>query len=281
MRSILNSGNYWLPWCFSGLCFCPVGLIHLSVCIVFSQTLYIISFSCISHKLSVYVKSSVGLHLSVCLSPLSFPPSPPPSLPTSLGLHPRIFSHPNVLPVLGACLSPAPHPVIITHWMPYGSLYNVLHEGTSEYFYSGHKVCIYLFIFLTTSVVLKEFVNNCTCTYVILLLQSHYGTPQSPCHTVIQPLYHYVHLILFLSCRAVRLCCGPDASSKVCSGHCLWNGLLTHAWTNDPTPLSQQQKCYGKYEIDYRFQNIFLHPKDTWSDRRALACLKTQNSRIR
>lgn len=48
----------------------------------------------------------------------------------------RIFSHPNVLPVLGACQSPpAPHPIIITHWMPYGSLYNVLHEGTSE---SGH-----------------------------------------------------------------------------------------------------------------------------------------------
>ncbi|XP_013917374.1 PREDICTED: integrin-linked protein kinase-like, partial [Thamnophis sirtalis] len=45
----------------------------------------------------------------------------------------RIFSHPNVLPVLGACQSPpAPHPIIITHWMPYGSLYNVLHEGTSE-----------------------------------------------------------------------------------------------------------------------------------------------------
>lgn len=45
----------------------------------------------------------------------------------------RIFSHPNVLPVLGACQSPpAPHPTLITHWMPYGSLYNVLHEGTSE-----------------------------------------------------------------------------------------------------------------------------------------------------
>ncbi|MGH0181113.1 UNVERIFIED_CONTAM: hypothetical protein FKN15_005883 [Acipenser sinensis] len=44
----------------------------------------------------------------------------------------RIFSHPNVLPMLGACQSPpAPHPIIITHWMPYGSLYNVLHEGTT------------------------------------------------------------------------------------------------------------------------------------------------------
>ncbi|XP_009980461.1 PREDICTED: integrin-linked protein kinase, partial [Tauraco erythrolophus] len=31
----------------------------------------------------------------------------------------RIFSHPNVLPVLGACQSPpAPHPIIISHWMP-------------------------------------------------------------------------------------------------------------------------------------------------------------------
>uniref|UniRef100_A0AAY4AD78 Protein kinase domain-containing protein n=1 Tax=Denticeps clupeoides TaxID=299321 RepID=A0AAY4AD78_9TELE len=44
----------------------------------------------------------------------------------------RIFSHPNVLPVLGACQAPpAPHPIIITHWMPYGSLFNVLHEGTN------------------------------------------------------------------------------------------------------------------------------------------------------
>lgn len=38
-----------------------------------------------------------------------------------------------MLPVLGACQSPpAPHPTVISHWMPYGSLYNVLHEGTSE-----------------------------------------------------------------------------------------------------------------------------------------------------
>lgn len=82
-----------------------------------------------------------GLSLFVCLSvPPSLSPTLP-SLPASLGLHPRIFSHPNVLPMLGACQSPpAPHPIIITHWMPYGSLYNVLHEGTSEYFYSGHKV---------------------------------------------------------------------------------------------------------------------------------------------
>ncbi|XP_054149754.1 integrin-linked protein kinase isoform X3 [Melozone crissalis] len=44
----------------------------------------------------------------------------------------RIFSHPNVLPVLGACQAPpAPHPIVISHWMPYGSLYNVLHEGTN------------------------------------------------------------------------------------------------------------------------------------------------------
>lgn len=44
-----------------------------------------------------------------------------------------IFSHPNVLPVLGACqCPPAPHPIVVSHWMPYGSLYNVLHEETSE-----------------------------------------------------------------------------------------------------------------------------------------------------
>ncbi|NXJ87205.1 ILK kinase, partial [Trogon melanurus] len=44
----------------------------------------------------------------------------------------RIFSHPNVLPVLGACqCPPAPHPIVVSHWMPFGSLYNVLHEGTN------------------------------------------------------------------------------------------------------------------------------------------------------
>lgn len=47
----------------------------------------------------------------------------------------RIFSHPNILPVLGACQSPpSPHPIIITHYMPYGSLHNILHQGTSELF---------------------------------------------------------------------------------------------------------------------------------------------------
>lgn len=70
------------------------------------------------------------LFLAVCL----------PVCPSTPSLPLRIFSHPNVLPMLGACQSPpAPHPIIITHWMPYGSLYNVLHEGTSEYFDSGHK----------------------------------------------------------------------------------------------------------------------------------------------
>ncbi|CAG00468.1 unnamed protein product [Tetraodon nigroviridis] len=44
----------------------------------------------------------------------------------------RIFSHPNILPVLGACQSPpSPHPIIITHYMPYGSLFNILHRGTT------------------------------------------------------------------------------------------------------------------------------------------------------
>lgn len=108
----------------------------------------------ISHKLSVSVKPSVGLRLPVCLSSMPRPHLPTPPTPP----HPRIFSHPNVLPVLGACLSPAPHPVIITHWMPYGSLYNVLHEGTSEYFHDAHENSC-----LTSFVVLKGFVCR-TCT---------------------------------------------------------------------------------------------------------------------
>lgn len=41
----------------------------------------------------------------------------------------RIFSHPNVLPVVGCCNAP-PNLVVISQYMPYGSLYSVLHEGT-------------------------------------------------------------------------------------------------------------------------------------------------------
>lgn len=109
--------------------FCAVVFTHLSV-----SKLYVL-FLFASHTSRLFMSNPlwVCLFLSVCLSvsPLSF----------LLGLHPRIFSHPNVLPMLGACQSPpAPHPIIITHWMPYGSLYNVLHEGTSEYLCSGHKV---------------------------------------------------------------------------------------------------------------------------------------------
>ncbi|XP_066991878.1 integrin-linked protein kinase isoform X1 [Anabrus simplex] len=40
----------------------------------------------------------------------------------------RIFSHPNVLPVVGCCNSP-PNLVVINQYMPWGSLYSLLHEG--------------------------------------------------------------------------------------------------------------------------------------------------------
>lgn len=42
----------------------------------------------------------------------------------------RIFSHPNILPVIGCCNSP-PNLVVISQYMPLGSLYNVLHESNS------------------------------------------------------------------------------------------------------------------------------------------------------
>lgn len=42
----------------------------------------------------------------------------------------RIFSHPNVLPVVGCCNSP-PNLVMITQFLPNGSLYSVLHQDTS------------------------------------------------------------------------------------------------------------------------------------------------------
>nr|XP_042904985.1 integrin-linked protein kinase isoform X2 [Parasteatoda tepidariorum] len=41
----------------------------------------------------------------------------------------RIFSHPNVLPVIGCCCHP-PSLILINQYMPFGSLYTVLHEGT-------------------------------------------------------------------------------------------------------------------------------------------------------
>jgi integrin-linked kinase len=41
----------------------------------------------------------------------------------------RIFSHPNVLPVIGCCNSP-PNLVVISQYMPVGSLHTVLHQGT-------------------------------------------------------------------------------------------------------------------------------------------------------
>lgn len=42
----------------------------------------------------------------------------------------RIFSHPNLLPVIGCCNQP-PSLVVVTEHMPLGSLYNVLHESKS------------------------------------------------------------------------------------------------------------------------------------------------------
>lgn len=41
----------------------------------------------------------------------------------------RIFSHPNVLPVIGCCNTPN-NLIVISQHLPYGSLYNVLHEGS-------------------------------------------------------------------------------------------------------------------------------------------------------
>ena len=45
----------------------------------------------------------------------------------------RIFSHPNVMPVIGCCNSP-PNLVVISQYIPIGSLFQVLHEqvGNSQ-----------------------------------------------------------------------------------------------------------------------------------------------------
>ena len=39
----------------------------------------------------------------------------------------RIFSHPNVLPVIG-CTNDSPNLIVVSQFMDYGSLYHVLHE---------------------------------------------------------------------------------------------------------------------------------------------------------
>jgi integrin-linked kinase len=41
----------------------------------------------------------------------------------------RIFSHPNILPVIGCCNS-TPYLVVLSQYMPLGSLYSVLHESS-------------------------------------------------------------------------------------------------------------------------------------------------------
>eukprot|EP00795_Rhopilema_esculentum_P000581 gene581-10269_t len=43
----------------------------------------------------------------------------------------RIFSHPNVLPVVGA-VTKSPNLMTISQYMPYGSLFDILHEGTAH-----------------------------------------------------------------------------------------------------------------------------------------------------
>ncbi len=40
----------------------------------------------------------------------------------------RIFSHPNVLPVIG-CVDCPPNLIVVNEYMPYGSLYHILHES--------------------------------------------------------------------------------------------------------------------------------------------------------
>lgn len=43
--------------------------------------------------------------------------------------HYRIFSHPNVLPLVGCCNHP-PNLVVITQYLPYGSLFTLLHQDS-------------------------------------------------------------------------------------------------------------------------------------------------------
>ncbi|XP_045463350.1 integrin-linked protein kinase [Harmonia axyridis] len=55
----------------------------------------------------------------------------------------RIFSHPNILPVIGCCNSP-PNLVVISQYMPLGSLYNVLHESSDIVVDTAQALCFAL-----------------------------------------------------------------------------------------------------------------------------------------
>jgi len=51
----------------------------------------------------------------------------------------RIFSHPNVLPVIGCCNSP-PNLVVISQYMPVGSLHSLLHQGAGIVVDTGRAI---------------------------------------------------------------------------------------------------------------------------------------------
>lgn len=53
----------------------------------------------------------------------------------------RIFSHPNVLPVIGA-VNDSKHLIVLSQYLPFGSLYNVLHEGTGEWVHTPDSILI-------------------------------------------------------------------------------------------------------------------------------------------
>lgn len=54
----------------------------------------------------------------------------------------RIFSHPNVLPVVGCCNSP--QLIVINQYMKYGSLYRILHEGSGIVVDTAQALCFAL-----------------------------------------------------------------------------------------------------------------------------------------
>lgn len=55
----------------------------------------------------------------------------------------RIFSHPNVLPVIGCCNDP-PNLIVINQYMVHGSLYSVLHQGAGLVVDTAQAICFAL-----------------------------------------------------------------------------------------------------------------------------------------
>lgn len=184
---------------------------------------------CIPHGLSLYVKSSVVMlvpvHLSLSCVPTSWAPSQdifPPECLTHVGsMSVSSRPSPHHHHTLDALRLPLQRAAWRHQWV-------LLLRSQSPYVSPFVVVCRDLWF-----IALKAL----DITFPSLSVSVNLLCGQNP---------NGWNLIFHAPHPHVRFCGGSDASGEVCAGHCLWDGFLTHTWTHDPPPLSQQQECYGK-----------------------------------